>query len=148
MSNFGASDLRLVNPFEKAFREAVTAVGAAAVLAKAQEFASLETAVGDARLVVGTTAVGHRELQHEVYRLESAAGRIRPRLAAGPVAVLFGSEKTGLTNRELSHCHWLVRIPTRAEHRAMNLAQAVAIVVYELARGARGPGAKSKLATA
>lgn len=148
MSNFGVLDMRLVTPFEKAFREAVSAVGAAQLLAKAEEFSSLESAVGDCSLVVGTTAIGHRELQHEIYSLPGAAGKIRQKLAAGRVAVLFGSEKTGLTNRELSHCHWLLRIPTREEHRSMNLAQAVAIVVYELSRGASTPNAKNKLPTA
>ncbi|HSY58960.1 MAG TPA: TrmH family RNA methyltransferase, partial [Terriglobales bacterium] len=53
------------------------------------------------------------------------------------VALLFGSEKTGLSNEDLSHCHWLVRIPTRAEHRAMNLGQAVAVCLYELVRDAK-----------
>jgi TrmH family RNA methyltransferase len=148
MSNFGVLDMRLVTPFEKAFREAVSAVGAAQLLAKAEEFSSLESAVVDCSLVVGTTAIGHRELQHEIYSLPGAAGKIRQKLAAGRVAVLFGSEKTGLTNRELSHCHWLLRIPTREEHRSMNLAQAVAIVVYELSRGASTPNAKNKLPTA
>ena len=145
MSNFGALNLRLVHPYEKAFREAVSAVGAAPLLAKAQEFDSLEQAVGDSSLVIGTTAVGNRELQHEFYSLEDAATKIGRKLTKEKVAVLFGSEKTGLTNRELSHCHWLVRIPTREEHRSMNLAQAVAVVVYELSRGAREPQAKSKL---
>jgi tRNA/rRNA methyltransferase len=148
MSNFGVLDMRLVTPFEKAFREAVSGVGAAQLLARAQEFSSLESAVGDSSLVVGTTAIGHRELQHEIYSLPVAAGKIRQKLASGRVAVLFGSEKTGLTNRELSHCHWLLRIPTREEHRSMNLAQAVAIVVYELSRGASTPEARNKLTSA
>jgi TrmH family RNA methyltransferase len=147
MSNFGAFDLRLVTPFEKAFREAVSAVGAAPLLAKAQEFNSVEPAVKDCGLVIGTTAIGNRELQHELYSLEEAAKKIRRGLATGRVAVLFGSEKTGLTNSELSHCHSLLRIPTREEHRSLNLAQAVAIVVYELSRGTRKPTAKSKLPT-
>jgi len=77
--------------------------------------------------------------------LEDAAKNIRRKLSTGPVGVLFGSEKTGLSNAELSHCHWLLRIPTREQHRSMNLAQAVAILVYELSRGRRKAGAKSKL---
>src|SRR5215471_19529123 len=147
MSNFGALDLRLVKPFEKAFREAVSAVGARTVLAEAREFASVEEASSDCSLVIGTTAIGNRELQHPLYSLEAAAREIRRR-PAGRVAVLFGSEKTGLSNSELSHCHWLLRIPTRQEHRALNLAQAVAIVVYELSRGTRKPTAKSKFPSA
>jgi len=147
MSNFGALDLRLVTPFEKAFREAVSAVGAASVLAEAQEFDSVQGAVSDCSLVVGTTAIGHRELQHQLYSLEDAGKRIRKALARNRVAVLFGSEKTGLSNLELSHCHWLLRIPTREEHRSMNLAQAVAIVVYEFSRGGRKTETKSRLSS-
>jgi tRNA/rRNA methyltransferase len=118
MSNFGARDLRLVTPFEKAFREAVSAVGAAPLLAQAQEFDSVEEAVSDCSLVIGTTAIGNRELQHELYSLQEAAKKIRRKLATGRVAILFGSEKTGLSNRELSHCHWLLHVPTREEHRS------------------------------
>ena len=150
MSNFGALDLRLVTPYEKAFRGAVSAVGAAPLLANAQEFDSVEEAVRDCGLVLGTTAIGNRELQHELVSLETAAKTICKRLAGSRVAILFGSEKTGLSNRDLSHCHWLLRIPTRAEHRSMNLAQSVAIVAYELSRGASNamPEAKSKLSSA
>jgi len=150
MSNFGALDLRLVTPYAKAFREAVSAVGAAPLLANAQEFDSVEHAVRDCSLVVGTTAIGNRELQHELVSLETAGKKISRKLATGQVAILFGSEKTGLSNRDLSHCHWLLRIPTRVEHRSMNLAQSVAIVIYELSRGAGNAvsGAKNKLSLA
>ena len=145
MSNFGALHLRVVTPYEKAFREAVSAVGAAPLLAKAEEHDSVEDAVSDCSLVIGTTAIGHRELQHEVQSLQDAAKLIRRKLAGGRVAILFGSEKTGLSNHDLSHCHWLLRIPTREEHRSMNLAQAVAIVVYEISRTAEKVSARNKL---
>jgi len=135
MSNFGAFHLRVVIPYEKAFREAVSAVSAAPLLAAAEEYGTVEDAVRDCTLVVGTTAIGHRELQHQLYPLDEAAKNIRRKLSAGRVAILFGSEKTGLSNRDLSHCHWLLRIPTREEHRSMNLAQAVGVVIYELSRG-------------
>ncbi len=145
MSNFGALHLRVVTPYEKAFREAVSAVGAAPLLAKAEEHDSVEDAVSDCSLVIGTTAIGHRELQHEVQSPQDAAKLIRRKLAGGRVAILFGSEKTGLSNHDLSHCHWLLRIPTREEHRSMNLAQAVAIAVYEISRTAEKVSAKNKL---
>ena len=134
LSNFGFSQLCVVNPYELAYREARSAVGAAPLLASAEEFKSVADAVADCSLVVGTTAVGSRELHHPVRRLEEAARLIRKRLANGPVALLFGSEKRGLSNEDLSHCHWLLRIPTREEHRSMNLGQAVAICLYEIAR--------------
>jgi TrmH family RNA methyltransferase len=148
MSNFGAFHLRVVTPYEKAFREAVSAVGAAPLLAKAEELDSVADATRDCSLVVGTTAIGHRELQHELYSLEEAAEKIRKALASGRLAILFGSEKTGLSNHDLSHCHFLLRIPTREEHRSMNLAQAVAIVVYEISRGAVTVESRSKLSSA
>jgi len=134
MSNFGFSQLRVVNPYEVAFREARSAVGAGAVMTAAIECRSLAEAVADCALVVGTTALGHRELQHRLWRLPYGARLIRRRLATGPVALLFGSEKYGLSNDDLSHCHWLVRISTRTEHESMNLGQAVAVCLYELAR--------------
>src|SRR6266481_1499885 len=127
MSNFGFPHLRVVNPYELAFREARSAVGAAPLLARAEEFKTVAEAVEDCTLIVGTTAVGLRQLQHPVRRLEQAAPLIRKRLATSPVALLFGSEKRGLSNEDLSHCHWLLRIPTREEHRSMNLGQAVAV---------------------
>jgi TrmH family RNA methyltransferase len=137
MSNFGVSRLRVVNPYEVAFREARSAVGAAAVMGAAEEFGTVAEAVADCELVVGTTAVGHRELQHPVRRLEYGGRLIRRAITTGRVALLFGSEKFGLSNDDLSHCHWLLRIPTRPEHSAMNLGQAVALCLYEIVRDAR-----------
>lgn len=134
MSNFGISSLRLVNPYEPSFREARSAVGAAQLLASAREYTSLADAIADCALVVGTTAVHHRDLQHPVHQLENAAGLMRARLNSGRVALLFGSEKTGLSNDDLSHCHWLLHIATDQEHLAMNLGQAVAVCLYELTR--------------
>lgn len=143
MSNFGFLHLRVVNPFELAFREARSAVGAADLLAQAEEFKSLKEAVADCSLVVGTTALSRRDPQHTVRDLQQGARLIRKRLVAGRVALLFGSEKRGLSNEDLSHCHWLLRTPTREEHRSMNLGQAVAVCLYELTRDAK-PSLKPK----
>jgi tRNA/rRNA methyltransferase len=124
--------LRLVNPYEVAFREAKSAVGAAGLLASAREFSCLAHAVYDCTLVVGTTGAAARELQHPIRRLEAGAHYIDRN--EGRTALLFGSEKYGLSNADLSHCHWLMRIPTREEHASMNLGQAVAVCLYELIR--------------
>jgi len=134
MSNFGFEHLLVVNPFERAFREARSAVGGAAVLARAKEFTSVADAVADCTLVVGTTAVRHRDLQHSLRRLEPGARAIRKHLASSPVALLFGSEKVGLSNEDLSHCHWLLNIPTSEKNISLNLGQAVAVCLYELIR--------------
>src|SRR5262245_44955582 len=148
MSNFGFLHLRVVNPFEVAFREARSAVRAAPLLAQAEEFKSLEEAVADCLLVVGTTALSRRDPQHTVRELQQGGRLIRKRLTTGRVALLFGSEKRGLSNEDLSHCHWLLRIPTREEHRSMNLGQAVAVCLYELARDSESSFAHEKPALA
>jgi TrmH family RNA methyltransferase len=137
MSNFGATHLRVVHPYEKAFREARSAVGAAAVLREAEDCASVEEAVADCGLVVGTTAIGNREIKHPLRSLDKAGPVLRRRLAKDRVGILFGSEKKGLSNEDLSFCHWLVHIPTRGEHQSMNLGQAAAVCFYELSRGTR-----------
>ena len=134
MSNLGFSRLRVVNPYEASFREARSAVGAAPLLKNAEQFTTLSDAVADCSLVIGTTAAHNRELHHPLKLLSEAAPAIRKRLKSGRVALLFGSEKRGLSNADLSHCHWLLHIPTREEHLSMNLGQAVAISLYELAR--------------
>lgn len=142
MANFGFSCLRVVNPYDVAFREARSAVGAAPLLQSATEYTSVAEAVADCTLVVGTTSAGHRELQHPIRRLEYGARAIRHRAAESPVALLFGSEKYGLSNDDLSHCHWLMRIPTVDPGLSMNLGQAVALCLYELARDAKAARAR------
>jgi len=142
MANFGFSCLRVVNPYDVAFREARSAVGAAPLLQEAEKFSRVADAVADCRLVVGTTSVGHRELQHSVRRLEYGARLIGRALAQGPVALLFGSEKFGLSNPELSHCQWLMRIPTVSHDLSMNLGQAVALCLYELSRDPKAVAAR------
>lgn len=142
MANFGFSRLRAVNPYDVAFREARSAVGAAPLLQSAEDCASLAAAVADCRLVVGTTSAGHRELAHPLRRLEYGARLIRRALAGAPAALLFGSEKFGLSNEDLSHCHWLMRIPTVDPGLSMNLGQAVALCLYELARDPKAALAK------
>ena len=137
MSNFGAHRLRLVNPYAVTFREARSAVGAGDVLAKAKEFKTVAEAVADCTVIIGTTAVRNRALQHPLRQLSEETGKaIRSQLQSGRVALLFGSEKIGLTNDDFSHCHWLLNIPTRDEHISMNLGQAVAVCLYEIARSA------------
>ena len=135
MFNFGFSRLRVVNPYEVAFREARSAVAAREILQTAEEFQSVAEAVADCALVVGTTSLGHRGLEHPLRRLEEGAPLIREAMKSGPLALLFGSEKFGLSNEELAHCHWLMRISTADQEHSMNLGQAVAVCLYELSRG-------------
>jgi TrmH family RNA methyltransferase len=139
MSNFGFRRLRLVNPYQVAFQEARSAVHAHQILRDAEEFPTLAEAIADCRLVVGTTSLGHRELQHPLRSLEYGSRLMRRTLAAAPVApvaLMFGSEKFGLSNDDISYCHWLLRIGTEG---SMNLGQAVAVCLYELVRKAAAP---------
>jgi tRNA/rRNA methyltransferase len=142
MHDFGFRRLRVVNEFPVPFEAAKSAVDASSVLADAVVCSSVAEAVADCTLVVGTTAVGERDLQHKVLTVAEAAPVLHTELACtssqGRVALLFGSEKTGLSNDELSYCHWLLTIPMHqhqgARHLSMNLGQAVAVCLYELAR--------------
>ena len=134
MSNFGLGDLRIVGDYLQPLESARSAIDAAPVLAAARTFASVADAVADCSLVYGTTALGERDLRHSVDLLCDAAPRIRE--AEGRVAVLFGSEKTGLSNDELSFCHRLLTIPMARGGVSMNLGQAVAVCLYELHRDA------------
>lgn len=146
MSNFGFPRLRLVNPYDVAYREARSAVHAQEILRDAEEHKTVAEAIADCTLVVGTTSLGRRELQHPLRTLEYGGRLIRKHLASGHAALLFGSEKFGLSNEDLSYCHWLVRIGTRS---SMNLGQAVAVCLYELTRKTAAPKpGKRKPATA
>lgn len=145
MTNFGFGQLGVVNAYNIGFREARSAVGAAGLLANAVEYKSVAEAVADCSLVVGTTAVRHRELQHPLRQLENGGRLIRKRLASSRVALLFGSEKFGLSNKDLSHCDWLMRIPTHEQNISMNLGQSVAVCLYELIRDAKSAQSPEKL---
>jgi tRNA/rRNA methyltransferase len=151
MHDFGFTDLRLVNdytaPFEAAQLEATkSAVAAADILRNARTFANLAEAIADCTLVVGTTAIGERTLAQPQLPLVEAAPKLTAALRASDtarVALLFGSEKTGLSNDELSHCHWLLTIPMHPRpdlrHPSMNLGQAVAVCLYEFVRDSQNP---------
>ncbi len=154
MSNFGVQRLRVVNPFDPAFREAKSAIGASAVMGGAEVFTTVAEAVADCSLVVGTTAGGKRHFHHPLKRLEEGGRLIRKRLAGNSrggakskncVAILFGSEKRGLSNADMSHCHWLMRIPTEEQKISMNLGQAVAVCLYELARDPKAAASAEKI---
>ena len=135
MSNFGFEHLRVVSPYDVAFREARSAVGATDILARAQEYTGLPDAIADCELVVGTTAGKQRELHQRLVALDEAAENIGNQ--AGRIALVFGSEKRGLSNEDFSYCHWLLRIPTAELQPSMNLGQAVAVCLYELVRERR-----------
>lgn len=141
MHDLGFTDLRIVNEYPVPFAAARSAVDASSVLEAAREFTSLAAAVEDCTLILGTTAVGDRALEHPLHVLKDASalvGRTLQIQSRARVALLFGSEKTGLSNEELAHCHALLTIPMNIRgserHLSMNLGQAVAVCLYDLVR--------------
>jgi TrmH family RNA methyltransferase len=143
MHGFGFTDLRIVNEYSVPLERARSAVDASAILAGSRSFANVQEAVADCSLVVGTTAVGERKQEHSLHTLAEAGPLIQTSLKKARVALLFGSEKTGLSNDALSHCHWLMTIPMHEteglRHASMNLGQAAAVCLYELIRNPDAP---------
>lgn len=138
MANFGFRDLVVVAPHKPVWQEARSAIGAVSVLASASAVAGLDEALADCTLVVGATSGSRRALgaRADLLPLPELPARAA---RAGKVALLFGPEKTGLTNEHLSFCHLLVRIPTAPDCPSMNLAQAVAVCCYEWRRAPAAP---------
>ena len=134
MANFGISKLGVVAPYAPHWREARSAVGAPDLLSAAVESASLPEAVAGYTLVLGTGTLTHRKPEQPVVPLPELAPLVRRELErGGRVAVVFGPEKHGLTREDLSYCQVLVEIPTDPRQPSMNLGQAVAVCLYELA---------------
>ena len=132
MMTMGLTRLYLVNPkrFPDAAAEAM-ASGATVVLATATVCASLEEALQGTVLVVGLTA-RRRDLSHAMLSLREAAPQILERASEAPVALVFGTEMSGLSNSELEKCQLLITIPVNSEYGSLNLAAAVQVVAYEL----------------
>jgi tRNA/rRNA methyltransferase len=137
MANFGLRRLAVVAPFDPTWREARSAIGAPELLTNTVESATLAEAVADCTLVVGTGTVTRRKPEQPVVPLSDLASLVSQELArSGRVALVFGSEKHGLTRDDLSYCQLLVEIPTDPLQPSMNLGQAVAVCLYELTRRA------------
>ena len=133
MLNCGLSRLRLVSPRDcwpnpKAQR---AASGADIVLEEAEVFESVADAVADLERVVATTA-RNRELAQRIVTARRAAKEMRSWIAKGrDVGVMFGAERTGLTNDELVHADTVLSIPLNKQFSSLNVAQAVLLVAYE-----------------
>ena len=148
MANFGFADLVVVEPHEPVWQETRSAVGAEEIIHAARAVPTLAEAIADCTMVVGTTSGSRRNLDRDLVPLDklgewlkNSGGKLKRKRStrsgkgtAQRAALLFGSEKTGLSNDCLSHCHALVRIPTTPEVPSMNLGQAVAVCCYQLWR--------------
>lgn len=140
MANFGFSHLSVAAPYAPHWREAKSAVGAPGLLTSAQEFATLHEAVANCTFVVGTGTLAHRKPDQPVVPLPNLPPLLERELVRdGRVALVFGPEKHGLTRDDLSWCHVLVEIPTDPRQPSMNLGQAAAVCLYELARPVTAP---------
>lgn len=132
MKNMGLHELLLVAPEKFPHPEAVArAVEAVDILERARVCATLDDALGDCRLVVGTSA-RHRRIGWPTLMPRECGQRLVVAAAQGPVALVFGQERTGLTNEELDRCQYVVTIPTSPEYSSLNLASAVQILAYEI----------------
>ncbi|HQR48636.1 MAG TPA: RNA methyltransferase [Steroidobacteraceae bacterium] len=141
MKTMGLTELRLVAPERFPATEAtVMAAGADDVLASAQIHADVAGAVADCGLIVGTTSRA-RHLPWRIVEPRAAAVEIAAAARDGKVAILFGAERTGLSNEDIERCQLLVSIPTGSTYSSLNVAMAVQVVAYEVLVALRGEAA-------
>jgi tRNA (cytidine32/uridine32-2'-O)-methyltransferase len=135
MKNMCLTDLVLVDPVrypEDADEAFARASGAHDLLSDSRTVGTLEQAVADCHLVIGTSA-RQRTVQWPVVDPRGCASLALERTASGSqVAVVFGRERSGLTNDELALCHYLVQIPTNPDYSSLNIAMAVQVIAYEI----------------
>lgn len=132
MKNMGLANLWLVNP--SSFPDEASyarSSGASDVLDQAQVVASLDEALADCVLVMGTSARG-RKVPWPVVAPPQAAATASEYSAQGQVALIFGRENNGLSNEELQRCHYHIHIPSNPDYSSLNLSMAVQVVCYEL----------------
>jgi TrmH family RNA methyltransferase len=144
MKNMGLDELVLVRPKQFPDAEATARASSAVdVLARARVVNSVPEALAGCGFVVATTA-RDRDQNFRILDVRAAAVRMLDEAQRAPVAVLFGAERTGLTNEELEAAHVLMRIPANSEYLSLNLAMAVQIVAYELRCAASAPAAQTR----
>jgi TrmH family RNA methyltransferase len=137
MKNMDLHELVLVSPKQFPHEEATARASSAAdLLANARVVGSVAEALAGCGLVLATTS-RDRDQYFRVYDVREAAQRAVAESAQAPVALLFGAERTGLTNAELQYAHALLRIPTSEVYASLNLAMAVQIIGYEVLRSQR-----------
>jgi len=133
MKTMGLKQLTLVNP-QARFPDAeatARAAGADDILVNAQVVDSLDKALADCAVIIGTSA-RLRRLSVELLNPQQCAQLVTSIPTANQIAIVFGRENSGLNNDELNRCHYHIHIPTNPEFSSLNLAAAVQIVAYEL----------------
>lgn len=142
MKNMGLRRLTLVSPRYFPHAEATAlASGADDLLEHARVVDSLVEAIADCRFVIGTSA-RERRADWPVFEVREAALKVVEESQRGACAVVFGRERTGLSNDELDRCHALMQIPTDTAYSSLNLAQAVQVVAYEFWMAGRVPASR------
>jgi TrmH family RNA methyltransferase len=145
MANFGFSRLTVVAPYAPHWREARSAIGAPELLQNATETEHMAEAVSDCTFVIGTGTLTYRKPEQPVVSLPDLAPLVLRELQQNSrIGLVFGPEKHGLTREDLSYCHVLVEIPTDERQPSMNLGQAVAVCLYELAVHIKQPRQNKK----
>ncbi len=137
MRNMGLSDLVLVAPAAAPTNAEARRLSThgEAVLEHCRIVADFGEAVADCVLVAATSArVGGLTRRQFVGPPDEIVPRLIEAMRNGPVALVFGPEASGLSNAEVSRCHYLIHVPTDPQYPVLNLAQAVAICTYELRR--------------
>jgi TrmH family RNA methyltransferase len=134
MANFGHSELIVLDPYEPVWQETRSAPDAEEVVLKAKAVSSWKEAVADSSLVIGTSSFHQRVIEHAVLELPNVNRYLASFPACEGVTLVFGSERSGISNDELAQCQAVVRIPTELRSPSMNLGQAVSVVLYELRR--------------
>jgi tRNA/rRNA methyltransferase len=131
MKNFGARELAIVGTARtRSFWARAMAVHGRDVLSDAKCYTTIREAIADCNLIVGTTARSGLYRKHNQTPRELAP-KITAALGAGKVALLFGPEDHGLTNKDIEACQLLITIPTDSEYQSLNVAQAAVICLYE-----------------
>lgn len=133
MGNFGFEDLRLVRPWAPTWQEAKSAVGASPILKKAKVFDSIEKAAAQANIIIATTALKNRKPFQQILTLNKIDTFLKENKDK-KIALLFGSEKTGLTSEDIDRTDYILNIPTSAKVPSINLAQAVILCCWEFAK--------------
>ncbi len=153
MANFGLNDLIIVAPYEPILKETIEtadiiaseepsfsrekeniAVGAGNIIRNAKIFETLKEALSDCALALATSSLKKRNPDRDILSLKNTSNYILENNTDGEnIALVFGSEKTGLSVKDLSYCNAIINIPTKKLQPSINLGQAVGIVCYELA---------------
>ena len=133
MANFGFNELRIVDPYNPVWQEAVSAVGAQDILKNARLFPTLAEALEDTEFSLATTALRKRVIEQEILFLPDM-GAFLQKVPGRRTALVFGNEKSGLSGQDIARCNAVLNIPTTSRQPSINLAQAVLLVCYETAK--------------